>query len=168
MIKTPLKKVNKTYQTVFMMWGLMLSVYSALTVFVFPLYNDTALLIYLISLFVATFFAHMCAMCRDPGYLEPPTNVEFMAMLEHFDPVLLCPECMVIRTDRSKHCSYCNRCVERFDHHCPWINNCIGTGNHGYFAVFIVMMYTLLISTISVTFANLNCYENAVPPANQP
>ena len=36
MIKTPLKKVNKSYTTIIFMWFLMLSVYVTLTLFVFP------------------------------------------------------------------------------------------------------------------------------------
>ncbi len=81
-------------------------------------------------------------------------------MLEQFDPVLLCPDCEVVRTDRSRHCSYCNRCVERFDHHCPWINNCVGTGNHGPFSFFIVSMYALLVSTACVIGRHPECDKN--------
>lgn len=36
MIKTPLKKVNKTFTTVFFMWFLMSAVYASLILFVFP------------------------------------------------------------------------------------------------------------------------------------
>ena len=42
---------------------------------------------------------------------------------------LLCGVCKIDRLKLSKHCSVCNRCVDRFDHHCAWVNNCIGRHN---------------------------------------
>ena len=59
-------------------------------------------------------------------------------LLDKFEPTMLCPECEVIRTNRSRHCSICNRCIERFDHHCPWINNCVGVHNHNVFVFFLL------------------------------
>ena len=103
---------------------------------------------------------HLLLICKEAGYLRKPRNLNFMQLLKEFDPVLLCPDCEVVRTDRSRHCSICNKCVERFDHHCPWINGCVGTANHGLFVIFILAMETLLISTMTVLLINYNCHEN--------
>lgn len=69
-------------------------------------------------------------------------------MLKTFEPFNLCPDCEIIRTSRSRHCSICNRCVERFDHHCPWINNCVGYKNHNYFLCFLISVCSLLVTVL--------------------
>ncbi len=51
---------------------------------------------------------------REPGYLTND-GISFMTLLKRFDPTNLCPDCEVIRTSRSRHCSICGRYVERFD-----------------------------------------------------
>lgn len=82
---------------------------------------------------------------KDPGYLKKDPDIDFSKLIERFDPNHLCPECEVIRTERSRHCNICNRCVERFDHHCPWINNCVGARNHGIFYFYIIFTITYLV-----------------------
>jgi hypothetical protein len=92
MVKTPMKKVNKTYTTVFFMWFLMFTVYAAIILFIFPRklhfhlhlvypYMEAQIL-FCLSLFCITFVIHLIVMCKDPGFLKKPTGVTFMQLLE--------------------------------------------------------------------------------------
>ncbi|KAJ1929516.1 palmitoyltransferase for Vac8p [Tieghemiomyces parasiticus] len=48
-----------------------------------------------------------------------------------------CRKCDGPKPDRAHHCSVCGACVLKMDHHCPWINNCVGHGNHKAFILFV-------------------------------
>ncbi len=50
-----------------------------------------------------------------------------------------CDKCKIPRVPRGKHCLVCDKCVDKFDHHCVWINQCVGANNYRYFLLFITV-----------------------------
>ena len=105
----------------------------------------------LIILALPTIIISFCvASFRNPGYVTP--EHDFLYLLQNIHPLEMCPDCEVLRTPRSRHCAICNKCVERFDHHCPWLNNCVGVRNHNAFFVFLI---SLTLTFLLIIFSNV-------------
>jgi hypothetical protein len=84
-------------------------------------------------LFGITLVLHMYLWMSDPGFLKKDDSINYLEVLESVDTHCICPDCKLIKPPRARHCMKCNRCVDRFDHHCAWINICIGRNNLKFF-----------------------------------
>ena len=165
MLRTPLTKMKKRPTTMLFYVLVFLILLADQFLFILPWtvdFNNQKYIIYglcgfgglcLLSLIISSW--------KNPGYLEKP-KIPFLNLLDKFDATLLCPECEVIRTPRSRHWSIWNRWVERFDHHCPWINNWVGLKNHMIFLFFLLFTEITLVLIIVLVVLKFNDYQLAM------
>ncbi|XP_028285843.1 palmitoyltransferase ZDHHC4 [Parambassis ranga] len=100
----------------------------------------TSLSVPYVLLAIKTIFFYLCIQ-RDPGTVTKKKVAGQLHIYPYdrrlFHPGVSCPTCQLVKPARSKHCRLCNRCVQRFDHHCVWVNNCIGAQNTRYFLLYL-------------------------------
>ncbi len=69
-----------------------------------------------------------------------------------YQPGQMCRTCHFLKPARSKHCSICNVCVAKHDHHCVWVMNCLGKDNYIYFIGLLLSLASLITYGICLTY----------------
>jgi len=117
-----------------------------------------------ITINIVTLLFGMFTIFTDPGIIPPQkfstikiintiifSDSKFYYIRGYRHKVKFCQTCFILRPPGISHCKICKICVEKFDHHCPWLGNCIGKNNYKYFFIFISSFNILIYFNLIVS-----------------
>ncbi|KAF8147669.1 DHHC palmitoyltransferase-domain-containing protein [Crassisporium funariophilum] len=70
-----------------------------------------------------------------------------------------------VKPYRAHHCRVCGTCVLKYDHHCPWIGQCVGGRNHKFFLNFcqatVVFTSYVFATLLAFTVRRMNALDGS-------
>ncbi|KAH9279919.1 putative palmitoyltransferase ZDHHC24 [Echinococcus granulosus] len=121
--------------------------------------------------------SYYCALCL--GFFASTNVLYNLICMVYTDPSLdklmliqrsgrdwsYCLRCETVRPPRAHHCSQCDVCVLRFDHHCTYLAQCVGHANMVYFIrlLFYLAFSCCLASIFNVPYALHLIYDGWSP-----
>jgi palmitoyltransferase ZDHHC1/11 len=107
--------------------------------------------------------AHIAALAIDPADIEL-RKISTRKVVPEFDRSKhlhviengRCHLCNIkTSSNRTKHCSVCNKCIEKFDHHCKYLNQCVGKQNYVPFLMCVVSAVAAVLVILTAALAQL-------------
>jgi palmitoyltransferase ZDHHC13/17 len=105
----------------------------------------------------------------DPGRLSSNREQKNHTILQfvernEFSIDNFCSACIIRKPIRSKHCPECKCCISKFDHHCPWVDNCIGDKNLKYFIGFLfwTSLSAIFLLNDAILLYKETCYQDDI------
>jgi len=126
-----------------------------------------ALIAIVIAINSLGFTALLFSAYRDPGIIPrrtlPPekqqsenkSGLKTVSVNQVEIQMRWCVTCKIFRPPRCTHCATCDVCVERFDHHCHWLGNCVGQRNYHTFFFFVLCITLNLLFVLALTITHL-------------
>lgn len=120
-----------------------------------------------VGLFILHVISHLTALLLDPAdyplrKLKSTTAVPEFDRTKHAHVIEngRCHLCNIETSgSQTKHCSVCNKCVGKFDHHCKWLNHCIGGRNYIAFLVCVLSAVVSCLIIVGISVAELVLYH---------
>lgn len=103
----------------------------------------------------------------SPDILPEDSKIPYSSDFSEIDFSLsrlgFCKKCDLYRPPRCHHCSICENCILRFEHHCPFVGNCIGFRNQKAFILFLMYSTWALLLLMIQTSIFIQSHASALP-----
>jgi hypothetical protein len=105
----------------------------------------------------ASLLSHPTLQRDSPGITTsadtPAASASLLA--QHILHPAFCVLCLRSRPPQARHCHDCGVCVQRFDHHCPFVANDVAANNHRVFNLFLIFQTITIVLFLFVNYQSI-------------